>query len=209
MDYKINKKFVYPSCNFEYIFITHPHLDHLGGLKKVVQHCDFKHITFNDIGCESKSCKYFLPIINKNSVLKGDVIELKDVTLKVLWPELENNNVDYSNVNNLSIVLFLDYGNFEALFTGDAEADALSQIDIQSILPFIQDGLDVYKVSHHGAINGLYKPLLEVLKPKNCVISVGKDNKYGHPNQKVLDYLEEIKCKVLRTDKMGDITLIF
>jgi len=209
VDYKISKKFVYPFCYFDNIFLTHPHLDHYGGLKKVTQRCDFGNFTFNDIQCKSNSCKYFSGISTNNSILIGDKFSFKDVTIKVLWPDIKNNNVDYSNVNNLSVVMFLDYGDFEAILTGDAELEALNQIDLSEVTPLIQNGLDVFKISHHGAKNGLSFRLLEQLKPHNCVISVGKDNKYGHPNKEVLEYLSLIKCNVLRTDEIGDITFLW
>ena len=139
----------------------------------------------------------------------GDIFTYKDVTIKVLWPDLKNTNVDYSNINNLSIVLFVDYGDFEALLTGDAESEVLDQIDLTDVVPAIQNGLDVYKVPHHGASNGLSLKLLNQLKPKNCVISVGANNKYGHPSPKTIKALESILCKVYRTDEVGDVTFVW
>jgi len=209
VSYKLAEKFVFPFCTLDYIFITHMHADHYGGLKKVTQNCDATHVTFNDIGCDSKTCNYFSELLTKNSIKKDDLISLGDVSIKVLWPDIKNDNVNYSNVNNSSLVLFLDYGDFEALFTGDAEVEALKEVDIKGILPYIQGGLDVYKASHHGALNGLYKPLLVDVAPITCIISVGKNNKYGHPSSEVLSYFESIHCNTFRTDEIGDITFIF
>jgi len=209
IDYRINKKFMFPNCYFDYIFITHAHADHLGGLKRVTQHCNFKQLTFNDIGCDSKSCKYFLPISNKKSGFKGDIISINGVTLKVLWPDMESNNIDYSNINNTSIIVFLDYGDYEALFTGDAEKEVLDQLDISQILPDIQNGLDIYKVPHHGAENASSERLLQQLKPNNCIVSVGKNNKYGHPHKATLDTLNKVGCNILRTDELGDIQFMW
>ena len=127
----------------------------------------------------------------------------------MLWPDLKNTNVDYSNPNNLSTVMFIDYGDFEALLTGDAETEALSQIDISKILPYIDNGLDVYKAPHHGAKNGISLSLLQQLKPKFCPISVGAKNKYGHPSKEALDAFSSVGCTVLRTDKDGDISFIW
>lgn len=209
VSYKLDQKFIFPFCKIDYLIASHAHADHIGGFRKVFQSCIVKMFTFNDIVCESKLCNYFFNKFARNSLLKGDLLQIDDVSIKILWPDLKNDNVDYSNINNTSIVMFLDYGEFEALFTGDAEMEALSAVDIASILPYIDNGLDLYKVSHHGALNGLYKPLLAAIKPKNCIISVGKYNKYGHPDPLVLTYLNSIKCNILRTDELGDITFIF
>lgn len=209
VSYKLDQKFIFPFCKIDYLIASHAHADHIGGFKKIFQSCIVRMFTFNDIVCNSKLCNYFFNKFKRNSLLKGDLLQIDGVSLKVLWPDLKNDNINYSNINNTSIVIFLDYGEFEALFTGDAELEALGSIDITSILPYIENGLDLYKVSHHGALNGLYKPLLAAVTPKNCIISVGKINKYGHPDPLVLAYLESINCNILRTDELGDITFIF
>lgn len=209
VSYKLDQKFIFPFCKIDYLIASHAHADHIGGFKKVFQNCIVSHFTFNDIVCSSKLCNYFFNKFAKNSLLKGDLLQIGEVTVKILWPDLKNANINYSNINNTSIVMFLDYGEFEALFTGDAELEALESLDILSILPYIENGLDLYKVSHHGALNGLYKPLLVSIEPKTCVISVGKYNKYGHPDPLVLDYLDSINCNIMRTDELGDITFIF
>ena len=209
VDYKISQKFIFPQCFFDYIILTHPHLDHYGGLLRVTQHCGFKYFTFNDVQCKSNACKYFSGISNKKSILIGDNISFNDVTIKVLWPDLKNTNIDYSNPNNLSVVLFIDYGEFEALLTGDAQKEVLESINVSEIAPFIQNGLDIYKVSHHGAVNGMSESLLQSLKPINCVISVGKDNPYNHPHKPVLTQLKKIGCNILRTDELGDISFLW
>lgn len=209
VDYKIDKKFVFPNCHFNHIFLTHPHLDHYGGLKRITQHCDFDNFTFNDVQFNENEKKYFSGISTKNSILIGDNYSFKDVIIKVMWPDIKNTNVDYSNVNNLSVILFIDYGDYEALLTGDAEYEALEALNVSEIAPLIQNGLDIYKVSHHGAKNGHSETLIQSLKPLNCVISVGKNNKYGHPNSTVVSQLEKNGCTVYRTDESGDITFIW
>jgi competence protein ComEC len=67
--------------------------------------------------------------------------------------------------------------------------------------------LDVVKIAHHGSSNGVYMPLINELKPDTCIVSVGSDNKFGHPDTGSMQDLDQAGCKVLRTDYLGDIVI--
>ena len=107
------------------------------------------------------------------------------------------------DTNDLSIVTKLSFGQFDALLTGDMspkEADSLvNQGDLESI--------EYIKIPHHGSKNGITKSWLDeimVLGSKPLVvISVGKDNRYGHPHKEVIDLLNSYGLKILRTDQRG------
>ena len=103
----------------------------------------------------------------------------------------------------------MDYGEFEMLLTGDAEIESLSKLDLSFLSSKIENGLDVYKASHHGAKNAHYLPLIQQLNPINCVISVGSNNTYGHPNSNVLADLTTYCKNLFRTDIDGDVTFIY
>ncbi|MFC1621871.1 ComEC/Rec2 family competence protein [Patescibacteria group bacterium] len=122
-----------------------------------------------------------------------------DVTLVIFQP------CKTCDENNSSIIVLLDYGNFEALFMGDLESEGQSYINMERLDYYIDGPLEVYKVPHHGAKNALNKEFLLHLRPKYCLIPVGKGNMYGHPHQEVLSFLREIECEVLRTDMEGSI----
>lgn len=104
-------------------------------------------------------------------------------------------------VNELSLVYELQYGNFRALLTGDVQPPGT---DMASSL--IYRPVNVLKVPHHGSKNGLTKAMLDAARPELAVISVGKNNKFGHPNQETLDLLSGVKT--LRTDQDGEVEIV-
>ena len=115
------------------------------------------------------------------------------------WPDA----VGYGRTNDASIVLRIDYGKTSFLFTGDAEDwSEYMMIDAGAELR-----ADVLKVGHHGSRTSSTAEFLEAVSPALAVISVGKDNGYGHPAAEVLDRLEAAGALVLRTDELGTIIL--
>ena len=106
--------------------------------------------------------------------------------------------------NEQSVVMEMFYDNFSVMFTGD--------IDISSELAMIESGVlrsaQVLKVSHHGSKYGSSTEFLKVVKPSLAVISVGEGNTYGHPNGDTLIRLEQVGAKILRTDKVGTVSVV-
>ncbi|GAW92764.1 hydrolase [Calderihabitans maritimus] len=114
---------------------------------------------------------------------------------------LAPNNSSYDDLNNYSAVLKITYGSTSFLFTGDAEAESESEMlrtgyDLKA---------DVLKVGHHGSSSSTTQAFLKAVSPKYAVISVGKDNKYGHPHTETLAKLAEAGIQVFRTDLQGTI----
>ena len=109
------------------------------------------------------------------------------------------NHKDYGNENDNSAVIYTELNNHKFLFMGDAgvekEKDILEKYNISNI--------DVLKVGHHGSRTSSSKGFIDEIDSKYAVISVGKNNRYGHPNKEVLDNLNN--SKVYRTDKDGSI----
>ena len=109
------------------------------------------------------------------------------------------NNKDYGNENDNSSVIYTELNNYKFLFMGDAgvevEEDLIEKYNLQDI--------DVLKVGHHGSKTSSSKSFIDEINPKYSIISVGKNNRYGHPNDSVLDNLEG--SKIYRTDQDGSI----
>ena len=106
---------------------------------------------------------------------------------------------EYDNENDNSNVIYTEIDGYKFMFMGDAgvdkEKDILDKYNISNI--------DVLKVGHHGSKTSSSKEFIDIMNPKYSIISVGKNNRYGHPNKEVLNVLE--KSKVYRTDKDGSI----
>ena len=109
------------------------------------------------------------------------------------------NNKEYDNENDNSNVIYIEVNEYKFIFMGDAgvkrEKDILEKYNIGDI--------DVLKVGHHGSKTSSSKKFIDEINPKYSIISVGKNNKYGHPNKEVLNNLK--KSKIYRTDIDGSI----
>ena len=109
------------------------------------------------------------------------------------------NTKEYDNENDNSSVIYFNYNNYKFLFMGDAgiqkEKDILEKYNLKN--------LDLRKVGHHGSKTSSSKSFMDEISPKYSIISVGKNNRYGHPNDGVLKLLED--SKIYRTDQNGSI----
>ncbi len=106
---------------------------------------------------------------------------------------------EYDNENDNSNVIYIELDGYKFMFMGDSgiekEKDILDKYNISDI--------DVLKVGHHGSKTGSSKEFINEINPKYSIISVGKNNRYGHPNKEVLNNLKQ--SKVYRTDQDGSI----
>jgi len=105
--------------------------------------------------------------------------------------------------NDQSVVLRVNYDQFDLLLTGDIGASLEKKLTGEQDL----SGIEVLKVSHHGSKYGTSQELLEAVKPKLAVIGVGK-YQWGHPAEEVIERLAKFKIPVLRTDLEGDIEVV-
>lgn len=185
----------------ELVVLTHPHADHLTGLTPVFERYKVEKILYYPSTYETKGYERLLEAVKneKTEVFyaqAGGQITLGKLTLQIVWP---TDNYHDENVNNESVVLLLNYADFEALLLGDAQQEA------QENLLLSIDDVEVLKVAHHGSWNGVYEPLLQIASPRLAIISVGAGNRYGHPHQGALNLLAKLGIPVLRTDLSGDI----
>lgn len=188
----------------DYVVGTHPHEDHIGGLDIVIDTFEVGKVLMPKVTHTTKTFEDVLLAI-KNKGLKitaptpGSTLEIGEAKAEVLAP----NSTSYEDLNNYSLVLRLIHGENAFLFTGDAEAVSEKEI-LQEEFTIVSD---VLKVGHHGSSTSTTTAFLEEVKPDYAIISVGKDNSYGHPHQETLDNLIKQGIKIYRTDKQGTITI--
>ena len=197
----------------DYIICSHFDTDHIEGLLTVMDELKVKNVVISKQLEDSQNYQKFKQIINKNKIKviviqKEDKLKIeKDLYFDIIWPD--NENVVRENIlNNNSIVCKLNYKSFSMLFTGDIEKIAEKQI-----LEEYKDSLKtlnatILKVGHHGSKTSTTKEFLEAINPKIAVIGVGKNNKFGHPNEDVIKRLDSMNIKIYRTDKSGEISII-
>ena len=191
----------------DYVIATHPHADHIGSMAKVIRNYDVGTVILPDIpeklmpttvtfskmmeAIEEKEC----------TVLQAeplDIFRVGEAEVTILGPAGE-----YDDLNNLSVVCRLVFGETSFLFTGDAEARA--EADILALNTPLRS--TVLKMGHHGSSTSTSLPFWEAVDPLYCVISCGKDNDYGHPHRETLELLDEYQIIPYRTDTMG--TVVF
>ena len=188
----------------ELAFLSHPNTDHYNGYFYIIDRYKVdKFITVNTSGLiVSKTYKKLLQKISEKNIpllfkVAGDQIRVEGGQFKFYWPHKDF----YSpHDNDYSQVILFKENDFRLLFTGDASPFVLGRLSHGSIV-----NVDVLKIPHHGSKNGLTKLFLDLADPSTAVISVGKNNSYGHPSQMILDILKAKNVNIRRTDEEENI----
>ncbi len=171
----------------DYLFITHGDYDHAGYGIDLVNNFNVKNRFTNKGKYNSLEKKLNIKSFN-NSYIKIDNVEIYSLNSKL-----------YNNENSDSLVLLVIIDNYKLLFMGDAsintEKDIMNNYDIGDVF--------ILKVGHHGSKTSSSEEFINNVNPKYSIISVGKNNKFGHPNKEVLDNLSN--SKIYRTDIDGSI----
>ena len=190
--------------HLDYVIGTHAHEDHIGGLAGALNYASVGTAYCPATSYDTKAFGNFVKALDKHGVSitvpsTGDSFTLGSAACTILAV-----NTDSSDPNNTSIVLRIVYGDTSFLFTGDAE-----RVVEQAILNRGANiNSTVLKVGHHGSESSTSYVWLREIMPQYAVISVGKDNSYGHPTEEVLSRLRDAEVKTFRTDLQGDIICV-
>jgi len=145
---------------------------------------------------------------------RGRVLRAGALELVVLHPpppgagRVSGPGAAEADLNNGSLVLLLRHGAVRILFTGDLEAEG-ERVLMASPLARLAAGCDLLKVAHHGAADGSSAEFLRLVRPRQAVVSVGRHNRSGHPDPRVIRRLAEAGCrKIWRTDRDGAVVVL-
>lgn len=201
------------ASHLSYLIITHSDSDHYSGALEIMEDKDIKidtvvlpaitnpdeaYRTLEKTAGDSGSRIYYAK--------QGDCFRMGDVSFYCLNPE----NTNYPDKNQGSIVMWLNYKDFDALLTGDADSEVEKRIANNKLLrDSINSGnkIEILKVGHHGSDTATTDDLLKTCGFSNALISVGEKNHYGHPSPRVLDSLKRFGVNMYLTKQSGAITI--
>lgn len=180
-----------------YLILTHGDYDHMGEAINLINNYQIDNVIFN-CGEYNNLENELIELLDKNNINYSSCINklnINDYDLKFL------NTKEYDNENDNSSVLYFNYKKFKFLFMGDAgkirEKDILEKYNLKNIT--------FLKVGHHGSNTSSSKEFINEIAPKYSLISVGRNNRYGHPKSEVLDNL--LQSNIYRTDLNGGIEI--
>jgi len=207
----LGKEMPFWDRSIDLLIMTHPDADHISGLVEVLDRYEVN--GWLDNGRTDDDATYGECMariegagVPRHPVHAGDRLDLgQGIVLEVLHPPSQLMTGTEADGNNNSLVLRLTWGEAEFLLTGDIGTEAE-----QLLLGSTQDlSADLLKVAHHGSGGSSCNEFLAAVAPAYAVISVGEDNRFGHPNEAVLERLESMSnVTVLRTDIEGTVEFV-
>jgi len=218
----------------EIVIATHPDKDHIGGFPAVFRQYrvsnliligvgkttrDFSEFRKSVLELSSRGTRVYLgragQSIEVPGKLKLTIISPREevgtlqlfsgkITETELSDTIHQHEVMFKSINDVSIGTFLEVGRFKTLLMADIEKPA----ELALVAHRVLSRVDVLKAGHHGSKSSSTATFLAITQPEYVVISAGKNNRYGHPHEEVLDRLAIYRSKIYRTDRDGDIEWI-
>ena len=190
--------------HLDFIALSHGDLDHAGGLQKVLEEHSVDILLVPDNSDDSGTMETVRTAMKNGcqiiAVTRHCSIELsQELQMKIYFKR------DLKSLNNSSLVIQLISTNGNVVFPGDLELSGENQLRREGF----PDKCDLLTIAHHGSDSGTGAAFLEKLQPEYAIISVGRNNRYGHPSEKVLDRLSEAGIETYRTDLHGAVRVTF
>ena len=189
--------------NLSLVVLTHPQRDHVGGAAKVLERMRIGLVLDPALPSKSTEERSALDAARRRNVRvvvarAGQGYRIGRLRLEVLWPD--GPGPPGRDANDHAIVVLASYGDVDALMTADAESDVTNRLRVPPV--------EILKVAHHGSADPGLPGLLDRIRPRIAVISVGADNDYGHPDPETVAALESAPGLALyRTDRDGRVVI--
>ena len=206
--YKIGKDTIIPFLKsigikkLDYLILTHGDADHMGEALNIVKNYNVEQVVFNSGSLVKLEKELIVELdklnINYDFLKRGDVISIGEVEMHCLNPSRDINE------NDNSIVLYLKIFKHTILLTGDIS----SNIEEDIILAYPKLKVDILKVGHHGSKTSTSEKFINTIKPKYAIIPVGRNNRFNHPSEIVINRLRSNDVKILQTSTNGSIKII-
>ena len=193
--------------HIDYVFGTHPHDDHMGGMYDVITSVDVGKVIIPEVEAGTSTANWYIKLMSElgtgnyevENPKVGDMYYLGDAEIEVIGQLSDAGG----NTNNYSTVMKVSFGEMDIIMTGDAETE------VEKVI--LQSGQDIsaeiLKMGHHGSDTSTSDAFLDAVNPEYALISSKIGNKYEHPIKSTMEKLESRNIEVYRTDECGTVVL--
>lgn len=195
----------YGGARLDYVFVSHSDSDHYSGIAELLEEptVTIRYLVMPNITNPDEAYQQLVAKAKqKGSVIcymkTGDQVKIGEVSFLCMNPEKRG----YEDKNQGSMVLYIQYRKFTALFTGDMDAEIEAKL-----LPELPEQITVLKVAHHGSATASSEEFLQRISFQTALVSVGAKNRYGHPAREVMERLRKYCKQIYLTKDVGGITI--
>lgn len=185
----------------DYVFGTHPHDDHMGGMYDVITNFEIGKIIIPKVKEGQVTTNWYIKlmkqIVDGNYEIEysktGNEYPLGDAKIQIVW----QSELEQDNINNYSNIIKVSFGDMDVLMTGDAE----TEIEEEVLKSGVQLDAEILKIGHHGSDTSSSNEFLDAVDPEYGLISAKVGNKYEHPTKDTMQKLQQREVEVYRTDE--------
>ena len=191
----------------DYVFCTHPHDDHQGGLHHIISNFEVGKVIMPEVEAGKVTANWYISVMKELKDGKytvehpevGDIHKLGDATITILGPITKTSK----ELNNYSTVMMVSFGQMDILMVGDAE----KEVELELLEAGTELDVEILKVGHHGSDTSSSDEFLDAVSPEYALISCKLGNKHDHPIESTMDKFEARGIEVYRTDESGTVVV--
>lgn len=219
---KLGREMPFWDRSLDVVMLSHPHYDHYRGLLDVLETYSVDYVVWTGVRTEPgmfDGWHHLTERIDAQMVIAQEGMRLAFhkipdctlphpddcfIVLEVLRPSENLEGKSVPHIDNSSIMAQLRMDEVSFLFTGDA----FREVEYELVEEYGEDlSSTVLKVGHHGSDTSTSLPFLHAVRPDLAVIQAGRNNRHGHPHMRIVERLERVGSRILRTDLHGDIRM--